>query len=94
MSSKKKKDISSSLKKKGFIETSRNHTFYYLYYKNKKTSIYTKLSHSINEYGDNLLAQIAKQLRLRKNELIELLDCPMKREDYINLLIKRKILLP
>jgi len=89
MKPRKTKEISSQLLKKGFMSEKRDHTFFYLYYKNKKTSIYTKLSHSIKEYSDNLLSQMAKQLSLSNSELEDFIDCPLSYDKFISILLKQ-----
>ena len=86
MNPRKTKDISSQLKKKGFVAKQGDHTFFYLYYRNKKTSVYTKLSHSIKEYSDNLLSQMAKQLSLTNSELKNLIECPLTYDNLIEIL--------
>lgn len=89
MKPRKTKEISSQLLKKGFISEQRDHTFFYLYYKNKKTSVYTKLSHSIKEYPDNLLSQMAKQLSLTNSELDDFINCPLSYDKLINILLEK-----
>jgi len=54
----------------------------WLYVEGKKTAIYTKISHGRSDYDDNLLAEMAKQLRLRRREFDDLVQCPMKEEEY------------
>jgi hypothetical protein len=92
MKPRKTKDIDNRLKRKGFKEEKRDHTFYFLYYNNKKTSVYTKISHGISEYGNNLLTQMAQQLSLTNSELNKFLDCPLSYENLIQILkIKNRI---
>ena len=93
MKPRKTKELDKQLRKKGFVANKRDHTYYYLCYKGKKTSIYTKLSHSISEYSDNLLGQVARQLQLSNSELDGLFDCPFKYEDLIEKLKAKKILI-
>lgn len=89
MKPRKTKDISSKLSSKGFVPEHRDHTFFYLYYKNKKTSVYTKLSHSISEYSNNLLSQMAKQLSLTNSEFENFLECPLTYDNLIERLMER-----
>ena len=51
--------------------------------------IRTFLSHGIADYGDDLLAKVARQLKLTKAELLDLIDCRMSGEDYVALLRER-----
>ncbi len=92
MNPRKTRDIDYQLKKKGFKEEQRDHTFYFLYYKNKKTSVFTKISHNLNEYGDPLLSNMAKQLSLTIGEFEKLIDCPINHEKLIKILIDRGII--
>jgi hypothetical protein len=87
----KVKDISSALKKKGFVENpSRDHIRYTLFNKGKKTGVYTFISHGLKEYGDSLIGSVKKQLHLQsKGELQDFINCPMTKEEYLNLLIER-----
>ncbi len=89
MKPRKIKNLDSQLKRKGFISEKRDHTFYFLHYKNQKTSVYTKLSHSISEYGNNLLSQMARQLSLTNSEFEDFLECPMTYDNLIERLKER-----
>ena len=55
----------------------------------KKTEIRTRLSHGAHEYGSSLLAEMAKQMGLRRVELNSFLECPMDHESYVRPLIER-----
>lgn len=62
----KVKDISSALKKKGFVEN------------------------GLKEYGDSLISLMKNQLHLQsKGEFQDLINCPMTKEEYLNILIER-----
>ncbi len=52
----------------------------------KKTMIYTKISHGEKEIGDPLLSAMARQLRLTRNQLNDLIDCPLQYGDYVKIL--------
>ncbi|WP_342508893.1 hypothetical protein [Sporosarcina sp. FSL K6-2383] len=86
MSTRKVKLIRSSLEKKGFSLKETHHFMYTLYVDGKKTSIRTRLSHGLKEYDDHLLGQMSKQLAVTKEELLDLIDCPMSYESYVELL--------
>jgi len=90
MKPRRRNKLDSQLKRKGFISEERDHTFYFLHYKNQKTSVYTKLSHSISEYGNNLLSQMARQLSLTNSEFENFLECPMTYDNLIEKLKERK----
>ncbi|MBC7349636.1 MAG: hypothetical protein H5U05_06655 [Candidatus Aminicenantes bacterium] len=86
MKPRKTKELDAILKKKGFITYKRDHTFYILCDGNRKTSIFTKLSHGMKEYSKDLLAQMARQLSLSNKEFEQLLNCPINHDKLIKLL--------
>ena len=88
MTSRKGREIRSALRSKGFEETESDHHRLLHVYKGRRTGIHTKVSHGKTEYGDNLLAQVAKQLRIKKKEALNLIDCPLDEEGYADLLIE------
>lgn len=86
MKPRKTKDIRSVLESKGFIPANRDHVYLFLHVAGRKTSIRTKLSHGVREYGSSLLMLMSKQLKLTNPELEDLLDCPMDYNKYVSLL--------
>lgn len=88
MTTRKTRVIKSSLKKKGFRESTNDHYWYVLYYRGKKSSIRTRVSHGKGEYGNSLLGKMAGQLKLSGSQLLDLIDCPMDQEDYIRILLE------
>ena len=90
-----KSDIEKSLKKKGFIEYDTDHK--YLVYKSTDgilTTIKTKLSHGAlpKSIGDTLIILMAKQCKLKKNEFIDLIKCPIDRTKYEHILKVKNLL--
>jgi len=88
----KTRKIVSSLKKKGFNpkKGKSKHIKYTLYVNGKKTSIFTWVSHGLDEYNDQLLNAMRKELSLESNqELNDLIECPMSAEALISLLVER-----
>ena len=78
--------IKGSLQNKGFaLKSGADHfRFIYMTKSGKKTAINTKISHG-SKYKmitDNLLAQMSKQCRLSKADFINLIDCPLSRDEY------------
>jgi hypothetical protein len=92
MSSWKTRDIRKGLLAKGFNQTKTHHEMYWLYIGDRKTSIRTRISHSESEYGDRLLNQMAKQVGLDRTEFDDLIQCPLSKEQYIELLRSRGII--
>lgn len=89
-----RRDLEHALARKGFRkeEASRNHRFWWFYYQGKKTHIFTKISRgsAYKDYGDDLLTKVKLQLRLDTiQQLRDLVDCSMTKQDYI-LHLKRK----
>jgi len=90
VSTRKTREIKSSLLVKGFQQESTHHEMYWLYISGKRTSIRTRISHGASEYDDKLLGLMAKQLKLRRNEFDEFIECPLTIEEYLKLLIERR----
>lgn len=80
-----KQDVEQSLKRKGFMRKEGDH-HYFVYHtmSGLKTAIFTKTSHTpkMRNIPDNLLGQMARQCRLSKSEFLDLVDCPLSREEY------------
>jgi len=95
MPTRKTRKIVSSLTKKGFHSKKgkSKHIKYTLYVNGKKTSVFTWVSHGLDEYEDKLLNAMRKELRLESSkELDDLIECPMSEKELIALLVKRKII--
>lgn len=88
MATRKVKDIEMALQKKGFLLKQSHHRFFVFHVEGKKTSIRTRLSHGAKEYDDHLLGQMAKQVKLPKEDLLRLIDCPLSEEEYKEILIE------
>ena len=85
----KTKAIRAALMKKGFIADDTHHEMFWMVVDGKKTSIRTRISHGAKEYGDELLALVARQVGLSKQELFRLIDCPMDGRKLRALLVER-----
>lgn len=82
---KDKRKVEEALLKKGFEDKEGDHHFFiYHTLQGKKSSIRTKTSHTpkMKEISDGILAQMAKQCRLNKQDFMNLVDCPLSREQY------------
>ncbi len=89
MATRKKKKIEASLLKKGFVKADGDHHFYvYMTVDGRKTEVFTKTSHTPKQkdIGDDLLAKMAMQCKLTKEEFFRLVDCPLSREGYESIL--------
>lgn len=89
----KARDIKNGLKRKGFSEKETKHHDKYVYYvEGKKAPVYTYLSRGVNEIPFKLLKEMAKQLGLDYDEFIDLIECPLKEEEYVEILKSKGIL--
>jgi len=81
----RKDDIERGLLHKGFAKGEGDHRYFtYHNLKGEKTAVFTKTSHSpkMRDIPDGLLGLMAKQCRLSKGDFLNLIDCPLSREDY------------
>jgi hypothetical protein len=90
----KTRAVRAALLSKGFIADDTHHEMFWLIVDGKKTSIRTRISHGVAEYGDNLLALVARQVGLSKKELYSLVDCPMDGEKLKRVLVERGMIRP
>lgn len=79
----KTKNIESALLKKGFRSESSHHEYFWLYIGERQTRFKTYLSHSIPEYGDQLLDKVKKQMGISKKQLVDFVDCRLTYEKYV-----------
>lgn len=89
----KKSQVESALTRKGFEKAEGDHHFFvYVTTDGKKTTLRTKTSHTpkMKDIPDHLLTQMAKQCGLSKPEFLQLIDCPMDRDQYESLIRERK----
>lgn len=79
----KVKAIDTSLRKKGFeCNDKSDHVRYILYVDGMKTMIMTKVSHGDVEIGDGLITAMSRQLKLSKNQFMNLINCTLSKEEY------------
>lgn len=80
----KHRNVRSGLLTKGFeIEENRKHIhFIYVDLQGRTTTARTMLSHAAGgeDVSDQLLGQMARQVKLTRSEFLDLIDCPMTRE--------------
>lgn len=80
------KDVSSALERKGFERRESKDAYFHLWVDGKKTPIFTKMSQGEREIHDGLLGAMARQVRLRKAQFDDLIECPLSKEDYVGIL--------
>ncbi len=80
------KDTLKSLKRKGFVEKQSHHRFLELWH-NGKFILHTRLSqggeHDLNNF---LIKQMSVQCKLDKAQFLDLVRCPLSKEDYFHIL--------
>lgn len=91
MATRKAREIKEGLTKKGFIAVQRDHPYLFFSVEGRKSGIHTKISHGNKECGDNILSLVARQLRITTKQLDDLLDCPMRYEDYLAILRTKNV---
>jgi hypothetical protein len=87
-----KKNVENGLLSKGFRLSSKDHRYFTYHSRDgKKSQSRTKTSHSPKEksLGRARIGQMAKQCGLDAAEFMDLIECPMDRDAYENLLEKR-----
>ena len=90
MAPRKRSDVHSALIRKGFVlSETDHHKLVYFTLDHRKTSVWTKTSHgtSYKDIADPNLARMARQCRLSSRDFARLLDCPLSREDYEEMLL-------
>jgi len=84
-----------SLKKKGFQDSltkSDDHKYLELIHEGKLI-LYTKLSHgSKKDLGAYLIAQMAGQCKLSKHDFMDLVNCPLSKDKYIEKLKDQELI--
>ncbi|MBN2208445.1 MAG: hypothetical protein JW759_04035 [Candidatus Coatesbacteria bacterium] len=90
----KPRELEKSLTAKGFKKHSSHHDMYRLYVDGQKTCVKTFVSHSLTEYGADLLGKMRRQMQLQTNKPLfdRLLECPASHEDYVRELKRANIL--
>ena len=72
-----------NLKKKGFIDAPGDHKFLH-YYHEGKFVLSTKISHgSSHDLEDFIIKKMATQCKLNREDFINLANCPLSSEEYI-----------
>ena len=87
----KTRNIEKSLMKKGFVEYNTHHRYFVFMY-DGKIQVKTKISHSHSEIGDDLIAQMSKQLNMSKNFFKDFIDCTKSEKEYIKELRDKNII--
>jgi hypothetical protein len=76
-----------NLLSKGFVTKKGDHKFLEFYY-NGKFILHTKISHGEKELEDFHIGMMKRQCRLEKKEFLDLANCPLSEDAYIDILKK------
>lgn len=85
----KPNQINNSLTAKGFKVRQSKHIFYNFYFGEKKTHIFTFMSHGARDIDDYLISKMANQVKLDKNEFVEVIECTIKKDELLQIYIAR-----
>ncbi len=82
-----RRTVMSALVRKGFAASEGDHS-YYIYHTadGRKTLAKTKVSHSGKDIADPILGMMARQCKLTAPQFRNLVDCPLSREAYEDIL--------
>jgi hypothetical protein len=85
--------VSTALTNKGFRKKPKGDHAFFVYYSaaEKKSAVFTKISHGEREITDSLLGKMAKQCRLSRADFDQLIECPLTREAYEKILATQKL---
>ena len=86
MTSIQARTVRRGLTSKGFDEVNRGDIFYHFVVNGKKSGIHTMMSHGETYCGTKYLTTMARQLGLKRDELVQLVECPLSRDEYEKLL--------
>lgn len=89
MATLKAREVKQALLKKGFRLFNNDHEYFILYVDGRKTRVKTKISHGEKEIDDGLIDLMKKQTHLSREEFLDLANCPLSGERYIELLGER-----
>jgi len=81
----KRSNVEAALQRKGFEkEEGDHHYFILLDEEGRRTSVFTKTSHSPKhkDLGPSLLGKMARQCRLRQRDFLRLVDCTLDEKGY------------
>jgi len=89
LTSLKARTVRRGLTSKGFDEVNRGDIFYHFIVNGRKSGIHTMMSHGETYCGTKYLTTKARQLGLNREELVQLVECPLSRDEYETLLRER-----
>jgi hypothetical protein len=88
MATRRASAVAAVLQAKG-MERDENHHHMFRKRVDGVTTLVTRISHNATEINDGLGSLMGKQLCLRLGEFWELIDCPLKEEDWDEIVADR-----
>jgi hypothetical protein len=82
-----------SLLNKGFVSGKGDHKFLELYY-NGKFILHTKISHGEKELESFHIGMMSRQCKLDKKNFIDLANCPLSADKYLEILKTNGVITP
>ncbi len=83
--------VKKSLLKKGFDKVNKDHQFF-IFKHGGKEILHTKVSHGKKGLTRLLIGQMSRQCKLSKDEFTDLVNCPLSKEQYLEILRKKGML--
>jgi hypothetical protein len=74
---------SKALLKKGFLLADKDHHYYEFWHDNKMVAR-THMSHNDQEIDNWLIGQMKRQCHLEKKDFIDLINCPLSKDAYVD----------
>lgn len=93
MTTLKRNKANKNLTKKGFKKSDKTkHSFYHYYHNGKKTDIFTFMSRGVGskEIDDSLISSMATQLKLTKQEFMDVVNCDISKESLLQIYLNRE----
>jgi hypothetical protein len=94
VSSRKAREVETSLVKKGFSLVDTHHRIFWFYHNGKKTQIRTRLSQGRKDVDDHLMGCMSRQMKLTRGELDSFVDCSMSGEEYREKMVQARHVVP
>ena len=86
MSAYPSRKIIRALEKKGFVRDNTHHMMFWLVIEGRRRGIRTLCQSRHTGIRGQVASSVAKEMKLRRSELDSFVQCPLQREDYLDLL--------
>jgi hypothetical protein len=79
----KTKEAEKGLLQKGFRRRNTDHATFWLFVGDERSEVWTKISFGASEIDDSMVSRMARQVFLSRKDFVNLVQCPLSREDYL-----------